>query len=287
MVIWLNGAAGSVGLDDGILSAEAAGGVVDLDMLRHNMDDKRKQMLEAAQAEVQVMVEQARMDTAAMREAARVDAERARSEGYDAGRRQAALEWHEQQTGRVIEQAQILRNMHEKLATIVTAAVERIVHTEQREALYQRALRSVQNLAQGSSTLALRVSSDDYQHARAAIDSLKALQVRGMHIEVNVDPALKPGGCVFESEVGILDASLQTQLDGLRAAMARAVRKAVAAGDTLAGSDAQELAPHTLPAAFAPSHDAGSGEAEEEPFEQMPDPYEDETQDWHSGFETR
>jgi type III secretion protein L len=126
--------------------------------------------------------------------------------------------------------------MHEKLATIVTGAVERIVHTEERAALYQRALRSVRSFARGASTLALRVSADDHAHARAALDSLKALQTQGLHIEVSVDPALRAGSCVFESEVGILDASLQTQLDGLRAAMDRAVRKALASSLPLAGA---------------------------------------------------
>ncbi|WP_181179305.1 type III secretion system stator protein SctL [Methylibium rhizosphaerae] len=251
MVIWLHGNAGGVGVEDGIVPAAMAGGVAELDALRHTMDEQREQVLAAARVEAQALLEQARQEAARLLESARADAERARREAYDAGRRQAALEWHEQQTGSVIDKAQVLRNMHEKLATIVTAAVERIVHTEQREALYQRALRSVQGLARGASTLALRVNAEDYEHARAAIESLAALQTQGLHIEVNVDTALPPGGCVFESEVGILDASLQTQLEGLRAAMDRAVRKAIVDGD--APGDGARLA-HP-PASAVPDED--------------------------------
>lgn len=255
MVIWLHGASSSIGAEDGILPAAVAGSVAELDALRRSMDEQREHIIETARAEAQAMLAQARQDVARMHETARADAEAARREGYETGRRQAALEWHQQQTGRVIDKAQMLRNMHEKLATIVTAAVERIVHTEQREALYHRALRSVQGLTSGASSLALRVNAADYEHARAAIESLKALQTQGLHIEVNVDPALQPGGCVFESEVGILDASLQTQLEGLRAAMDRAVRKAVVEGDVLAEDGAAELPP-TLPADHSPAqHD--------------------------------
>lgn len=262
MVIWLHGNAGGVGVEDGIVPAAAAGGMAELDALRRSMDEQREHVLDAARAQAHALLEQARQEAADLKEAARADAERARREAYDAGRRQAALEWHEQQTGSMIDKAQMLRNMHEKLATIVTAAVERIVHTEQREGLYQRALRSVQGLARGASTLALRVNAADYEHARAAIESLKALQTQGLHIEVNVDPALKPGGCVFESEVGILDASLQTQLEGLRAAMDRAVSKALADGE----ADEAASAPHVLPA----DDDSPLDDAYDDEYEQAP-----------------
>ena len=50
----------------------------------------------------------------------------------------------------------------------------------------------------------------------------------GMTVEVQVDAALPVGSCIFESDMGVVDASLSTQLDALRSAMARAVRKAVA-----------------------------------------------------------
>lgn len=251
MVIWLHGAASDVGVEDGILPATLAGGMADFDALRRSMDAQREHLLAAARAEARALLEQARQDADNVRGAAHAEAERLRQEACEAGRRQAALEWHRQQTGSVIDKAQMLRDMHEKLATIVTAAVERIVHTEQREGLYQRALRSVQGLARGASTLALRVNAADYAHARAAIQSLAALQAQGLHIEVSVDPALPPGGCVFESEVGILDASLQTQLDGLRAAMDRAVRKAITDSDTPGEGRGAGLPPSSTPAAVA------------------------------------
>jgi len=232
MMIWLHGGGtdrlGGLGAEDGILRAAELDGAAELDALRRAMDEQRDAVLAQAREEASKLMTDAREEADRLLAQARAEAERLRVEACEAGRRQAALEWHERQTVQAIDNAQVLRGMHEKLATIVTGAVERIVHTEERAALYQRALRSVRSFARGASTLALRVSADDHAHARAALDSLKALQTQGLHIEVSVDPALRAGSCVFESEVGILDASLQTQLDGLRAAMDRAVRKALA-----------------------------------------------------------
>lgn len=235
MVIWLNGAVCSAGVEDGILPAAQVESVAELDALRRSLNEQREAIVQNARDEAQALLTQARQQAEQMLHSARAEAQRALQQGYDEGRRKAVLEWHEQQAGQAIEKSETLRRMHEKLAAIVTAAVERIVHTEERGALYQRALRSVQGLTRGANSLALRVNAVDFEHARAALASLQSLGAHGLSVDVSVDPALKPGSCIFESEVGILDASLQTQLDGLRAAMDRAVRKAVADTDAPAG----------------------------------------------------
>jgi type III secretion protein L len=76
--------------------------------------------------------------------------------------------------------------------------------------------------------LTLRVSPDDAEAAREGLAGVAELQTLGTTVEVQVDASLAPGSCIFESDMGVVDASLSTQLDALRAAMARAVRKAVA-----------------------------------------------------------
>jgi type III secretion protein L len=59
--------------------------------------------------------------------------------------------------------------------------------------------------------------------------------------DVLVEPGLRPGSCIFESDMGVLDASLETQLDGLRLAVARALRKAAPAE---ADADAEAAEAH-------------------------------------------
>jgi len=256
MVIWLNGAACSTGMEDGIVPAAQVESLGELDALRRSLAEQREAVVQGARDEAQALLTQAKQEAGQLLESAHAEARRALQQGYEEGRRKAVLEWHEQQAGKTIDKAEALRRMHEKLAAIVTAAVERIVHTEERGALYQRALRSVQGLTRGASTLALRVNAADFEHARAALGSLQSLGSHGLSVDVSVDPALKPGSCIFESEVGILDASLQTQLDGLRAAMDRAVRKAVADSDMPADDEAAKFSGsyHTL---AAPAVDDG------------------------------
>ena len=271
MVIWFNGAIGNAGVEDGILPAGQVASLGDVDTLRRSMIEQREAIVQTARDEAQALLTEARQQVEQLLESARVEAQRSKRQGYEDGLRKAVLEWHEQQAGKSIDMAEALRRMHEKLAAIVTSAVERIVHTEERGALYQRALRSVQGLTRGASTLALRVNAADFEYARAALGSLQSLGSNGLSVDVSVDPALKPGSCIFESEVGILDASLQTQLDGLRAAMDRAVRKAVTDSDTPA--DGYEASPsdtyHALAASAVDIADGepGTAASEEQGFD--------------------
>lgn len=148
-------------------------------------------------------------------------------EAYIQGNLQAVTEWHEQQLVIARTKADKATELHEKLAEVVTTAVERIVQGEGRAALFKRALKSVQSLAAGSTAITLRVSASDEDDAIASIAALLHTHRSHQQMTVVVDSTLAPGSCIFESEAGILDASLQTQLDALRAAMSRAVRQTI------------------------------------------------------------
>jgi type III secretion protein L len=228
MVIWLRGAPSRIGLEDGVLRAADVEAMLSLDAMREALQQEHQVLMEAARDEAQAIVATARTEAKAIEDGMRAKVEAAIQAGFDQGRERNAQEWHQLQVQQALTRSQAMRQMHEKLATIVTSAVERIVHTEQREGLYQRALRNVQTLTRGATQLTLRVGPADLDAAQHGVAEAREFAPEGIHLEVSVDASLKPGSCVFESELGILDASLETQLDALRAAMRRAVHKALA-----------------------------------------------------------
>jgi type III secretion protein L len=232
MVIWLQGslakAGPQMGLQEGVLRAADVQTLLSADAFRRELQGQQQALLDAAREEAAAIVDAARREAQQLHDgmAAQVDA--AVRAGFDEGRQRNAREWHELQAQQALNKAQALRRMHEKLAGIVTSAVERIVHTEQRDGLYQRALRNVQSLTRGATQLTLRVGPADLEAARQGVAEAREHAPEGVQLEVSVDAGLKAGSCIFESELGILDASLETQLDALRAAMRRAVHKALA-----------------------------------------------------------
>lgn len=230
MLIWLNGAVGTMGSEHGILSAAEVQVLLDAQQASAQFRDRGMELIEDARHEAEAILAAAREQADRMLAEARASIEEAHSRAYEQATRQAVLDWHEKKAGEAVANARSLRAVHEKLAQVVATAVERIVGTESRSGLYQRALRSVRTLTRGATTLTLRVSPGDAEQAQASIGELAEMP-SGLNVEVAVDPGLRPGACIFESELGVLDASLETQLDGLRMAMERAVRSIVAHGE--------------------------------------------------------
>lgn len=233
MLIWWRGpdaTADLTGVPHGVLRREQVEALCD-----------HTALLQAARAQADALLAQAHEEAAAVRERAQQDAEalwaqaQARIEqaceaGRAEGERQAALAWHERQAGHLVQQADAVRGLHEKLAEVVTSAVERIVHSGDRAALFQRAMRSVQSLSRSATALTLKVHPDDAAAAAEGVQAVEVLQTAGLSVDVVADPALPVGSCVFESDLGVVDASLETQLTALRQAMSRAVHRAVAEG---------------------------------------------------------
>jgi type III secretion protein L len=228
MLIWLREADGELAAEDGILRADEVTAMAEAASLKTQALQRAEAILAEARAQAMQLVQAAHEQAEAIVASAQEGIEAAREAARQEGERQSALEWHERQAGHAVKTAHTLRGMHERLADVVTTAVERIVQSENRSALYQRALKSVQTLSRSATALTLRVSPGDAEAAREGLAGVAEFQSLGIAVDVQVDASLAPGGCIFESDMGVVDASLSTQLDALRAAMSRAVRKAVA-----------------------------------------------------------
>jgi len=68
--------------------------------------------------------------------------------------------------------------------------------------------------------LVIQVNEDDVEMLRNRIETLKRIAVTG-DIEVVASAKVSPGGCLIESELGIIDARLETQLKCLEEVLVR------------------------------------------------------------------
>src|SRR6185436_15162682 len=113
----------------------------------------------------------------------------------------------------------------ERLAAIVSMAVERVIEQEDRAGLFRRSLRTIVKLVKDTPMLTLRVTEADRDIAQGAVDAVKSQLSGALPIEVVTDAAMNEGGCRFESDGGVIDAGLDTQLAALRRAVARAAQQ--------------------------------------------------------------
>jgi type III secretion protein L len=222
MVVWLRYGQGAVGIADGLIRSADFANLVATEEALFKLNEEARQLLEGTQTTCDEMLAATGSRAERLMNEAQMARQLAEAEGLRIGRAQALDEW----TGRAVEQSIESRAMLERqklrLRDIVSLCVERLVGETDRKALFSRALKTISKLVQDVPLLTLRVHESDLVAARAAVDELLAQSGSGCSIDVAGDTSLAPGACLFESDLGVIDAGLAHQLQSVRRAVARA-----------------------------------------------------------------
>ncbi|SMF99966.1 type III secretion system stator protein SctL [Burkholderia singularis] len=242
MVIWLrrNGSAtaqigadainNDLGVTGDVIARDTFGKLVELEQAYAILADQREALLADAHAQAASIVAAAEDKAQQLLDAARRDCESAIAQGYADGYDQARTEWMEQVAASADMQTKMQKRMCARLAEIVTSAVEQIVHVQNHDALFERALSTVERMVDGATYLHVAVNPQDFEQARTTFNRL-ASRWRELgypiSLSVNIDKRLAPGSCVCDSDCGTVDASLDTQLRAMRNAVSRALKRAV------------------------------------------------------------
>ncbi|VWC38211.1 type III secretion system protein HrpB [Burkholderia lata] len=257
MVIWLNNsrlAAGEdvqLGLHGDVVRRETFGHLLSIADAYEQLEEDRARVLAQARAEAAEIVAAAEEQAGSLLEEAHDTYEAAAKRGYREGSNRALAEWVERLADATDAQNRLQVRMRERLADIVASAVESIVQSVDREALFLRALSTVDRIIENSTYLRVSVNPQDYESARAAFDQLAAKwHALGRPIPVSIvtDKQLAPGACICETDFGSVDASLKTQLQAMRRAVSRALKRPiyqdqVDAGDARTWTAADDVEP--------------------------------------------
>ncbi|MCR4468322.1 MULTISPECIES: type III secretion system stator protein SctL [unclassified Burkholderia] len=244
MVIWLSnprqagheeaGAHARLGVDGDILPRETFGALVDVARVHEQAEREADAALAAAREEALRIIAAGREEADAVLDDARREYAAAAARGYDEGMAQGLADWLASVARAGGEARAADDQMRGRMAEIVAVAVEQIVRSEGADALFERALATVDRIVEGSTYLRVAVHPDDLGDAQAAFDGLadrwRELG-RPLPMTVVADKRLERGSCVCESDLGLIDASVSTQLRTMRAAIARALKLSVQNGD--------------------------------------------------------
>lgn len=238
MVIWLrtprlalpkaarSDEAVSVGVDGGVIRREDLGMILSLDEGYQRMRADRDELLAAARERAVAIIAAAQREADRLRADAQRENEEAARLGYEEGIKQATEEWFARSAQVAAERKSLQASLRERMAEVVVAAVEQITRHEDRSVLFARAVNAVERLVDGGDYLKVRVHPDDYPTAQREFTLASAGWNKGgrlVLLSVTSDRALKPGSCICESDLGMIDASLEVQLNAVRAAVMRAV----------------------------------------------------------------
>jgi type III secretion protein L len=231
MVIWLRSGdnpASRIGVDGDIVRREVFGHAVELDEAYAQLERDREQMLQLADEHAALIVDEAEQTARQMRDEAQRLYEGAEQRGFAAGQQAALDDWHRRNLDAMSDARAVQARMRERLAELITSAVEQIVLAERPQALFDRALKTLDKISDGATYLRISVSPDDYDDAVRTFAQLAQTGPRRLAVEVMPDKRLAPGACVCESDFGVIDASLETQLQAIRSAVERALKHSLA-----------------------------------------------------------
>lgn len=170
-----------------------------------------REVVELAQEKARQIVEEGE------RERARI-AEEARQQGIAQG----LAQWNEI-LARSARRAEELSNSWEEAMLRLSVKVAEKIIGHQLKLQPETIVDIVREVLRGTRAgrqMTIQVNESEAQQVRSRIDSLKELGVSS-EIVIAASPSIPPGGCVVESELGIIDARLETQLKCLESILVR------------------------------------------------------------------
>jgi len=113
-------------------------------------------------------------------------------------------------------------SLEARLVKTIMEALQAILHEIGERTVMERLVRRTIANSNRKNSLRLVVASQQFDTVNALLSSVLAEFPEIEFVDVVQDPAGVPGMCVLESEFGIVDASLDTQLAAIRAGLNRA-----------------------------------------------------------------
>ena len=162
--------------------------------------------------EANAVLDAARERVADMERKAGEAYERRREEGYRDGVEEGRLEHAEKVMETVLSSVEYIEGIEATLVNVVAVAVRKVIGEIDEN---ERIVRIVRN-----ALVTIRVAPADEKAVREGLASMLASVPGGASfLDVVPDARLERGACLLESELGVVDASLETQLKALENAL--------------------------------------------------------------------
>lgn len=198
----------------------------ELTQLLHSRDEKRKkseqQIIEEAKIQATEIIEEAKAQAEKLRAIALEEGKQeGMSEGYQAGVVQAnkVITMAEEQlkTNRLLYEEQ-LKKMEPKFANVVIEVISKITGQlleEKREIIIHLINMGMGEINISNRRFLVRVSQEDYNYVMENVEKIDGYLNPANKVEFCVDNQLEKGGCIIETESGLVNSSIGVQLQGI------------------------------------------------------------------------
>lgn len=176
----------------------------------------------AVYVEAGEVVAQARAQSAALVAQALADYEAEKKRGYEDGFAQGQEKIAEKMIDTVTEAVNYFGKLEHKVVGVVTQALKRILGEFDANELILRVVTNALEVARTQKQVTLRVCPAQVDFLRGKLNEILANFPSINFIDVTPDARLKTGGCILETEMGFVDASIDVQLEAIRKSLVKA-----------------------------------------------------------------
>ncbi len=169
-----------------------------------------QRMLAAANAQAEAIVAQAH---------AAFEAERQR--GYEEGVEEAKLEQAEQMIENVSRTIDYFGKVESRMVELVMQALRKIISDFSDEERVLMTVKNVLSVVRNQKQMTLRLNPNQVDMVKARVNDLLANYPGVGYLDIVADSRLKPDSCILESDIGLVEASMEGQLNALKNAFTK------------------------------------------------------------------
>ena len=141
--------------------------------------------------------------------------------GYDEGRKEALLEQAERMIEHVGRTVDYFAHVETRMVDLVMGAVQKIVSDFGDRERVLTVVRNALSVVRNQKQMTLRLNPAQLETVRASVNGLLALYPGVGYLDLVSDGRIGTDACILESEIGVVEASIEGQLEAIRAAFAR------------------------------------------------------------------
>ena len=171
--------------------------------------------------DARAILDEARAEAARIVDEAKEVYERERKRGFDEGSETAKLEMAERMIDAVGSIVDYLGTVEHDMVEVVGRALERILGEIGDKELIIRVVKNALAAVRNEKNLTLRVAPDQVATVKARMNEILAQYPIIVDVQVMGDGRLGKTGCILESEIGVIDASLEGQITALKKSFER------------------------------------------------------------------
>lgn len=174
------------------------------------------------------IIASAEADAARIREEAKAAFEDEKRRGYEKGLADCKMEIAMQKLDQVDQSVRFMESVEDKMAGVVMKALKScVVEIGDKEMVVQIVRKTMAAVIRTQRQVAIKVAPEMVESVRARVAELRVKYPTIETLDVVEDARLKGSACFLETEAGVAEASVDTQLEAIE----RSIRRHVARGD--------------------------------------------------------